>query len=172
MDNLESLKEKQEELENELKELGIQIEELEKQEIKKSDKRWRAENGGRYYYIDTNGETSVRTVTDIRYEDDDDSYNVGNYFQTQEEAERVIEKIKIYTRLKDLALRLNKSEEIDWKENKQAKYYIYYDYEDGKLSCSYSCKYKDVGQIYCLAENFLDIAKLKIGKENLIKLFV
>lgn len=172
MDNLESLKEKQEELENELKELGIQIEELEKQEIKKSDKRWRAEKGGRYYYIDTNDKTSVRNNTDIRYEDDDDSYNVGNYFQTQEEAERAIEKIKIYTRLKDLALRLNKGEEINWEDEDQGKYYIYYDYEYIKLKCSRILGFKDIGQIYCLDENFLDIAKLEIGKENLIKLFV
>lgn len=169
MDNLESLKEKQEELENELKELDIQIKELEKQEIKKSDKRWRARNSEAYYYLYSYGK--IIRARDYRSEETTNRYNLGNYFRTKEEAEKTIEKIKIYAQLKDLALRLNKGEEIDWGDYTQYKYSIYYDCEDNKLKQSYALSPKDIGQIYCLDEKILEKAKEEIGEENLKKLF-
>ena len=51
-------------------------------------KRWRAEDEEKYYYID-----SYRRIlrnTDLRCSYDDMRYELGNYFQTEAEAQRVI----------------------------------------------------------------------------------
>lgn len=162
---------------NKLKELEKKIEKLSKELKCELDKeklsntqmntRWRANDGEKYYFIygdetidwsiDTNDEISVK------------HYDLGNYFQTKEEAEKVAEKIKIYVQLKDLALRLNKGEEIDWENEDQLKYYICN--ESNKLHYSYCYNCHDIGQIYCLDEKFLNIAIKEIGEENLEKLF-
>lgn len=73
--------------------------------------------------------------------------------------------------LKDLTLRLNKGEQIDWADGSQTKFHIFYNAKDNKLGDSWNCVYKNVGNIYCLNPRFLDIAKQEIGEENLKKLF-
>ena len=55
-------------------------------------KRWRASMEHSYYYLDS------RTLIDIDYEGhskvDEERYEIGNYFNTREEAEVVAEKIR------------------------------------------------------------------------------
>lgn len=51
-------------------------------------KRWRADDGERYYYIDSH--QRILNNTDLRHSYDDMRYELGNYFQTEEEAQRVI----------------------------------------------------------------------------------
>lgn len=167
MNKLKELEKKIEKLSKDLEELKCELDK-EKLSNTQMNNRWRANDGEKYYCIygdgtidwsiDTNDEISVK------------HYDLGNYFQTKEEAEKVAEKIKIYVQLKDLALRLNKGEEIDWENDKQVKYYIYYDncYKKIYTTCNYS---KELGQIYCLDSRFLNIAKQEIGEENLKKLF-
>lgn len=168
MNEIEKLKEKQEELKRGLEELEIQINELEKKEITKSGKRWRGVKDRFYWYIEGDCEVYGEYETDDDY--DNSRYGIGNYFRTKEEAEKAVEKMKIYTRLKDLALRLNEGREVDWDDFKQAKWHIHYNY-DGNLTTIDSHIYQDIGQIYCLNSDFLNIAKQEIGKENLKKLF-
>ena len=167
MNEIEKLKEKQEELERDLEELGTQINELEKKEITKSGKRWRGVNDRFYWYIESDCEVYGEYETDDDY--DNARYETCNYFRTKEEAEKTVEKIKIYTRLKDLALRLNEGREVNWDDSAQDKWYIYYEYNSLTTTVSYG--YQDIGQIYCLDSNFFDIAKREIGEENLKKLF-
>lgn len=160
------------ELKKKIEELSKELEDL-KQELDKAKsnncKRYRANCGERYYYYGSTG-----MVSDY-YENNDDldtnMYVMGNYFQTKEEAEKVVEKIKIYTQLKDLALRLNNGEEIDWENNNEPKYFIFYDNRYKKIYTICNYYNKELGQIYCLDENFLDIARQEIGEENLKKIF-
>lgn len=169
MNEIEKLKEKQEELKRGLEELEIQINELEKKEITKSGKRWRGVKDRFYWYIEGDCEVYGEYETDDDY--DNSRYGIGNYFRTKEEAKKVVEKIKIYTRLKDLALRLNEGRTICWNDLKQSKYSITRDVEFNELvGVSMYC-YQDIGQIYCLDKNFLEIAKQEIGEDNLKKLF-
>lgn len=56
-----------------------------------SPKRWRARYGCRYYSIDF---CIVISTSDYYLEGDDICYDSGNYFQTKEQAEEVVEKIK------------------------------------------------------------------------------
>ena len=170
MNEIEKLKEKQEELKRKLEELGTQINELEEKEITKSGKRWRGARDRFYWYI----ESDCEVYGEYEKEDDYDNarYIIGNYYKTKEEAEKAVEKIKIYTQLKDLALRLNNGEKIDWENDNRAKWHICY--RNGTalgFDDSYTCALQDLGQIYCLDKNFLEIAKKEIGEEKLKKLF-
>ena len=167
MNEIEKLKEKQEELKKEIEKLGTQIKELEEQE--KKCKRWRASRNGKYWHITPSASAIVNYTIEINDDQDNRSYETGNYFRTEEEAKKVVEKIKIYTRLKDLALRLNKGREVNWDDSAQDKWYIYYKYNSLTTTVSYG--YQDIGQIYCLNSDFLNIAKQEIGEENLKKLF-
>ena len=51
-------------------------------------KRWRADDGERYYYIDSH--QRILDNTDLTHSYDDMRYELGNYFQTEAEAQRVI----------------------------------------------------------------------------------
>ena len=52
-------------------------------------KRWRAEEGGIYWFIDSDFTGKVRDLWDRRSTDENVRYNLGNYFKTKEEAEKV-----------------------------------------------------------------------------------
>lgn len=135
----------------------------------KEGKRWRARYNEKYYFFHSDG--AIDASCERGYRIDTDRYNLGNYFQARGEVEKAVEKIEIYTKLKDLALRLNKGEEIDWEDYRQYKYYIYYDYDSNRLACACTLSLRDIGQIYCLDEKFLEKAKKEIGEESLKKLF-
>lgn len=168
MNKTEKLEKKIEKLSKDLEELKCELDK-EKLSNTQMNTRWRANNGETYYYafgdgdIAQNREENGGTPTK--------HYNLGNYFQTKEEVEKVVEKIKIYIKLKDLALRLNKGEQIDWENRNQPKQYISFDNESNELFYLYCYTCHDIGQIYCLDKSFLDIAEQEIGEENLRKLF-
>ena len=165
MNEIQKLEEKREELKREVGKLDIQIKELEEQE--KKCKRWRGNQNEKYWYISS--DSIVNHTMEMNDDQDDGSYEIGNYFRTEEEAEKAVEKIKIYMQLKDLALRLNKGKKIDRTNSNQYKYHIYY--EPGGLATADAYCYQDLGQIYCTNSDFLEIAKQEIGEENLKKLF-
>lgn len=52
-------------------------------------KRWRADDGERYYYIDSY--QRILDETDLRHSYDDIRYKMGNYFKTKEEAQKIID---------------------------------------------------------------------------------
>lgn len=157
-----------EELENEIKNLSQEIENLKKE---KENKRWRGNCNlhQTYYYIFT--DVSCVSSQEDNRPVDNERYSIGNYFQTEEQAQKTVEKLKIYTQLKDLALRLNKGRRIDFLNPDQEKYSIYYSSSLEKLDTYTEFSNESVGGVYCLDSNFLEIAKQEIGEENLLKLF-
>lgn len=50
---------------------------------------WRARCGKRYYYIDSFGDIDI--AVDLYSTSDDTRYNLGNYFETEIEAKRVLD---------------------------------------------------------------------------------
>ena len=59
------------------------------------DVRWRAMSGGKYYYlIFGNGDYGISETADIKTRSDNSRYLSGNYFKTEEAAERVAEQIR------------------------------------------------------------------------------
>lgn len=92
MNEIENLRKKQEELKRGLEELEIQINELEKKEITKSGKRWRGAKDRFYWYI----ESDCKVYGEYEKDDDYDNarYEIGNYFRTEEEAKKIVKKLK------------------------------------------------------------------------------
>ena len=165
MDNLEDLKKQISELQSKV----TKLENESKKENKKENKRWRAEINDTYFYINDAG------YVDVSHENNDsfDKYRfkTRNYFKTEEEAEEYQEIMNTYYDLMDLAEELNNGEKIDWNDFDQCKYLISYNNKNKKLEIDNVLKIQDIGQIYCLYDNFLDKAKERIGKDKLTKLF-
>ena len=52
-------------------------------------KRWRADYDKIFYFIESYGEANC--ISDVRAESDTSKYELGNYFKTKEEAQKVID---------------------------------------------------------------------------------
>ena len=135
---------KLEELENELERLKSEIEKLkveEKQEKKCT--RWKPSAGDAYWCINGNGiANELHWVYDIV---DKGAYSIGDCFQTKEEAEFEIERLKVIAEMKEFAF------EPDWNDVSQLKYCIYYNYHKDEImgpalqiEYYYSTKYCDI----------------------------
>lgn len=161
MDNLEELK-------KEIRELQSKLDKLENQK-KEEKKRWRAKAGNKYFYVDDFG--IVESTQDKEYNSDDYRYETRNYFKTKEEAEEYQEVINTYYDLMDLADELNDGRKIEWNDENQCKYFIYYDCGNDTLEKTCAMKWKYLGQIYCLDKKFKDKAIEKIGEDRLKNLF-
>lgn len=129
--------------------------------------RWKPKTDEIYWFVDS----YLKVINDywVNTSDQRDLYNAYNCFQTREKAEAEAEKILVRRKLEDIARRLNKGEKIDWKGAYQDKYYIYLDTEIDELIYGESIWSKDQGTVYCLDQDFLDVAIQEIGEERLKK---
>ena len=152
------------EIEKQLEELKNQVNSIEFEGIKKCV-RQKPEYEEKYFFVDSSIDYQFweETKTDLF------RFNTGNCFKTEQEAEDYKENLLTKQALKDLALELNNGVEIDWKNEEQPKFYIYYNYDRNLLSSHwyYVVKTQDV---FCLNNEFLTIAKDRIGEEKLTKL--
>lgn len=157
-DMLEQAKELVKTLENKYNELS-----------KPKNVRWRAKKGGDFYIV--SGCSKYGNVAHKMTEDFgvccNFHYDIGDYFKTAQEAEKLYNNIIITQKLKDIALRLNDGVEIDWNEDDQGKYFIYYKFSDDSLNIGtvYNCK--TLSSIYCLSPKFLGVALDEIGSKEL-----
>jgi hypothetical protein len=100
-------------------------------------KRWRAEKGQSYYYLDTVGR--VQEASAVHKDYDDIRYDMGNYFQTHEQAE-AYHKHRLYTQqLHDAAKQawLDAGMVIDWGDLEQEKHRADWDYDSDFLRIDY-----------------------------------
>ena len=98
----------------------------------------------------------------------------GLVYATKEARDKAMFKLEIETKLKNIAERLNAGRKIDWEDEDQNKFIIFYNYRSkilGLLNLYGVYNWKCQGVIYCLNKNFLEVAKKEIGEENLIKYF-
>lgn len=54
-------------------------------------KRWRAEKGRKYYFLNT--ECEIRNIWEDKTKENETRYNLGNYFKNEEEAQKVKEEL-------------------------------------------------------------------------------
>ena len=153
------------ELQNEINKTKEHLKNMEKMLEECKCERWKPKDNEMFWYIDSSGFVNYSLFmpeTESRFK----NYNC---FQTREQAEAEAEKILIRRKLEVIAKCLNKGEKIDWRDDSQPKFYLYYN------CCSENIKYgiyyhsKIAGVVYCLTEKLLDIAKEEIGEERLIK---
>ena len=123
--------------------------------VEEKKKYWTPKEKEKYFYIeDCMGVSDDRNVqAPIDY----CRFNIGNCFKTKEEAEHILEKLKVIHELQKFAYE-NNEEEIDWKNFNQCKYKIFYDAEDEDLYVDYS--------IQCESEPFnIYFTSFKVAKK-------
>lgn len=155
-----------EELEREIIRTKKQLTKLQQALKDKEYERWKPKDNEMFWYIDSSGFVNYSlfmSETESRFK----NYNC---FQTREQAEAEAEKILVRRKLEDIARRLNKNKTLNWKSQCQYKYSIYFDYTENKIDTyPTTVPYKEQGTVYCLEQNFKDIATQEIGEEQLIK---
>ena len=70
----------------------------------KEPTRWEPKYAEEYYYLSGDGSVGRETFDD-EFDIDNDRFEIGNCFKTKEEAEKVVEKLKAWKRLKDSGLK-------------------------------------------------------------------
>lgn len=126
------LKERLDKMEQEMKALRADIE--------KSDKKvWKPKCSNIYYFVDSTCNVLDDIWTDDNY--DNFRYDTENCFKTREEAEHRAELLETERQLMKFARENN--DEIDWKDTKQAKWYLLFDIKDEiiHIGKTYSIKY-------------------------------
>lgn len=117
-----------------------------------------------YYFITGDGLVECQDWCDDCY--DDTNYELGNCFETEEQAEFALEKQKIYTELKRYALEHNECA-IDWNDIDKCKWCITKDC--GKLNVHCFCRIHFLNQIYFTSEEIAQNAIKEIGEYRIKK---
>lgn len=130
---------------------------------KEKNKSWNPKEGDTYFYISGTGTVISDTFTPL-LPSNNDKLLFNNAFQTAEEAENMLEKIKIINKLRELS-------NIKFSENKN-KYFIYYNFRENKVLCGETnlCKLSPFEACF-ETEKECQEAIETIGKENLKKYY-
>ena len=99
------------------------------------------------------------------------NYSIGNCFQTEEEVKHIVEKLKVIKELQDFVLE-NNTEKIDWKNNKQLKFFINFDCYSNRVgySCTDDCKPLPLNVFFTSRELALKAIE-KVGEERIKKYY-
>lgn len=133
---------------------------------KTNKKRWRSKRNNKYYSISNCGDL----ISDIEYGCgfDESSYQLGNYFKTEKEAELARDKQLIYQQLKDYALEYN-IDEVDWNNYQQEKWYISFNAYSQEITINSTQYGKNIGQVYFTSEEIARAAVKEVGEDNIKK---
>ena len=102
---------------------------------------------------------------------DEENYSIGNCFKTEEEARHMVEKLKVIKELQDFALE-NYTEKIDWKNNKQLKFFINFDCYSNRVGYSCTDDTKPLPlNIYFTSRELALKAIEKVGEERIKKYY-
>lgn len=147
-----------------IKELRDKLAEAEKIEVEQP-KRWKPKECEEYWTVDVEGQVDcVDAYPDKIIEWD---YLIGNCFKTKEEAEEYKKQIEYTARYKNYIE--EHSEPLDWKDDGQAKYGAYYDFEDKNIGVDTAKIFKDQGTIYASSPEIIENAIKEIGEDNFKK---
>lgn len=124
---------------------------------------WKPNVGDKYYYISNTGSI-------LYYMYDEDVTNkaiisIGNCFETKEEAQHMLQKIRIINQLQELS-------NIKFNENQKSKWCIFYDFDKNELTFMYNRYCKDSPfEVYFASKEDCQKAIDTIGEENLTKYY-
>lgn len=140
---------------------------LEQQLTEAELERCKPKANEKYWYIDSSGSANY-TLYMSEIEIDAIRFKNYNCFKTKEQAEQEVEKILIRRQLEDIARRLNKGQKIDWNNFDQNKYFISFNCATQLIERDfYNLKNKVQGVVYCLSNDFVNVAEREIGVEKL-----
>lgn len=127
-------------------------------------KTWKPESGDTFYYVSSTGhvyEDTFATCSTC----DNDKVSFNNVFKTREDAKKMLEKLKIINRLRELS---NK----DFKDDESNKYVIYYSTAYNSVSYQkHTCVKELPFNIYFATIEDCENAINEIGEENLKKYY-
>lgn len=151
-----------------ISELEQQLVELKAEANKGAGKRWRANRGGDYWYVSDYGitiqEEDSRSV-DSTSALDNYHYDTHNYFQTEKEARKYARVLETERQLKKFADEHNNK--INWNNNNQVKWNLYYYYDLHEINIATHCAIKDARVIYFSSEEIARQAIDEIGEEKI-----
>lgn len=128
------------------------------EETKSKVKVWKPNKNEKYCYI--GGDGDIYHTVNVNLTTDGRVFSIGNYFKTDEEAEHMVEKLKVIKELQDFAIE-NRDEEIDWYDKEQDKWEI--SYKDSNV--------EPICNNYYRAQTFnIYFTSLKIAKEAIKKI--
>lgn len=131
------------------------------------ESKWKPSLGDLYYYINSNGDIKFSYYNTRSI----DKRCIGNIFKTDEEADHMVEKLKVIKELRDFALE-NNDKNVDWRDKCTGKYFITYDFYDEEIStASYTFRNFLPFNIFFTSKEIAQKAITKIGKERLEKYY-
>ena len=132
---------------------------------KKTNKKWKPQYGEKYYTISTRGTIDFDNFV---AENNTDAVRLllGNVFETEEEAEHMLEKIKIINKLRELS-------NISFNDNcKQEKFVIFYNTENQQIRITQHTVIREIPfNIYFKNKEDCQKAIEIIGEDNLKKYY-
>ena len=109
--------------------------------VEEEFKRWQACYGDKFYSATLNGD--VADLYELNDQITNGAYDIGNYFQTQDEAQAYADYLKALAIVRDDA----KGFEPDWGDITQKKWFVVYAYNLGKL-CQYQNHWEKVNGVF------------------------
>ena len=152
------------ELQDEINKTKEHLANMEKLLVKCEHERWEPKKGEKYWWV---GGSALNIMTSSCASPV--HYLAYNCFKTKEEAEQEREKILVRRMLEDIARRLNNGKKPDFIKCYQKKYYLGYDQVNSKITLECRTTIIAQGTVYCLDDNFLNVAIQEIGEERLEK---
>lgn len=132
---------------------------------KTKSKVWKPSLGDLYYYINSNGDIKLSYYNTRSI----DKRCIGNFFKTDEEADHMVEKLKVIKELQDFAIE-NRDEEIDWYDKEQDKWEI--SYKDSNVEPICNNYYRaQAFNIYFASKKIAQEAIKKIGEDRIKKYY-
>jgi len=146
-----------------INELEQKIAELQKEVEKMKSKKVVRERLKTYWFVSYRSDIINRCDDGQAMADWD--FTIGNYFETEEQAEKYKQKIILTQKYKDFIDAITEVS-IDWNDIDQFKYYLYYDIEHKTINSSDLMHITDMN-IYTTNENLLDLAKERFTYDEL-----
>ena len=138
-------------------------------EEKNKNKWWEPKVNEQYFYIRSTGIVDYNNCDNDKVDKLFQSF--GNCFQTEEQAEFMVEKLKVIHELEKFAFE-NNEKEIDWNDSKQGKYYLYFDYTDMSIVIDsyYVCQDTPFA-VYFTSNKIAEKAIATIGEDRIKKYY-
>lgn len=124
---------------------------------------------GSTYYTDSCGVVKTFEECTDYSEFDEEVYKSGNYYSDPDVAANNIRADNLMRQLRRFAVE-NRKTDIDWTNDNQDKYRLYYDYLDEEFFIDSNMSYRDFGQIYFDTEETAKLA-VEIFKDELLWYF-
>lgn len=133
------------------------------------NKVWKPNIGENYFFITSSLE--VNKFTNEGDMVDESIISSYNCFKTEEEAQHMIEKLKVIKELQTFALE-NREEEISWNEDSRYKFYFYFDYKWKTIRITWATvSHGSPFNIYFASEKAIHDAIDSIGEDRIKKYY-